>query len=138
MQEYNGMLDYNGWININMNAGDNSDRDDLVRFRNGIMPHIEDFNKYTSRSLSYQTRAWDDVCFISGQHNHASAYFEDVIKLYKTIGEGAPGSYGLLYVHQSEDPVYWNKFRVFRLAKGVLTEHEDLLLSPCNPVIEDD
>ncbi len=76
------------------------------------------------------------VYHIYGAHNHTLTYLDDLMELFKTIGEKAPGSFGLLYVRLSEDPVYWNKYKVFRLAKGVLTEHEDTLLSPCSPIIE--
>lgn len=140
MAKYNGLLDYNGWIDIEMHYNDNLDVIDGSDVRNFLVemgPHIEEFNKYPSRRIEYKTLSWSKIYTIYGVHNHALNYLEDLLNLYSLIAEKAPGSYGLLYVRLSEDPVYWNKYRVFRMAKGVVTEHEDTLLSPCQPTIEE-
>lgn len=133
------MIIYNGWIAIQMNVDcdlDSIDGSDLKAFFSNMEPFISDFNKYPSRSAIYKSMNWDDIYLVNGIHNRVLSYLDDVVTLYKTIGEKAPGSFGLLYVRLPEDPVHWNNYRVFRLAKGVLTEHEDTLLSPCRPVVE--
>jgi Immunity protein 7 len=134
------MLNYNGWVQIHMNVDDdldNIDHSDLTRFFAEIEPHISDFNKYSNRFIEYKEFSWTNNYFIFGMHNHVLTYLDDLMALFETIGKKAPGSFGLLYVRLPEDPIYWNKYRVFRLAKGVVTEHEDTLLSPCRPTIED-
>jgi len=78
-----------------------------------------------------------DSLLIAGQHNHRSEY---VIDLFHWIAANAPGSYGLLYVRNDEDQRmsdYINRFRVWRLCRGKLTECDDPFLSPAIPTIED-
>jgi hypothetical protein len=73
----------------------------------------------------------------SGLRNHRQEW---VIDFYRWLAKRAPGSYGLLYIHDDEDsrgPDVENAFRVFRLTKGNLVEMEDPFLSPYIPVVED-
>jgi hypothetical protein len=75
---------------------------------------------------------------ISGFRNHR---YDLVIELFQWLAKNAPGSYGLLYVHDDEDfrrgADYQNVFRVWRLARGTLQEMDDPFLSPRIPVTED-
>jgi hypothetical protein len=71
---------------------------------------------------------------MSGLRNHRQ---EDVIDFFRWLAARAPGSYGLLYVHDDEDPKAENDFRVYRLAKGKLTEMADPFLSPYFPTVEE-
>ena len=75
---------------------------------------------------------------ISGLRNHRR---EEVIDLFEWLAENSPACYGLLYVQDGEDwrrgADYQNDFRVWRLAKGQLTEHADPFLSPRIPTVED-
>jgi hypothetical protein len=135
MSDYNGILDYSGWVEIHLEENLNGFNGRKQFFRE-IEPYISDFNRYTYRMILYQPMNFADKYFISGVHNHAGTYFDDLLSLLKVIGEKAPLSYGLVYVLFAEHPVYWNEYRVFRLAKGIITEHEDILLSPCNPTVE--
>ena len=78
-----------------------------------------------------------DSLVVVGQHNHRSEY---VIDLFHWVAANTPGSYGLLYVRDDEDPResdYRNCFRVWRLCRGQLTECDDPFLSPAIPTIED-
>jgi hypothetical protein len=77
------------------------------------------------------------VLWLAGCTNHWGSDIDDVMELLQVAGEQAEGSYGLLYVWDDEDAVHENVFRVWRLAKGVLSEHPDPFLSPCIPIIED-
>ena len=61
-----------------------------------------------------------------------------IIELFHRVADLAPGSYGLLYVHDDEDPEHDRHFRVFRLIRGTVTEHADHLLSPVIPTLEDE
>ncbi|MEV6641496.1 Imm7 family immunity protein [Amycolatopsis sp. NPDC051371] len=60
-----------------------------------------------------------------------------MVDLFAKVGQLAPGSYGLLHVHDDEHPEHMLSFRVFRLARGMVTEHADHLLSPVIPTLED-
>jgi Immunity protein 7 len=74
---------------------------------------------------------------LGGCPNHRGSHGSTLIDLFAKVGELAPGSYGLLYVHDDEDPKHQLDFRVFRLVRGSITEHIDHLLSPVVPVVED-
>src|SRR5215467_2984439 len=56
---------------------------------------------------------------------------------FRTRRPDRPGSYGLLYVWDDESNQHPNEFRVFKLARGRVTEHSDVLLSPVIPALED-
>lgn len=75
---------------------------------------------------------------VTGLRNHRK---EEVIDLFRWLAENGPGSYGLLHVCDDEDGErgadYANGFRVWRLARGRLTEHTDPFLSPRIPTVED-
>jgi hypothetical protein len=73
----------------------------------------------------------------SGAKNHAVSIKPELLDLYHYIARAAPGSYGLLYIRDDEDPVHHNDFQVYALAHGALTERTDPFLSPFVPVVED-
>ncbi len=74
----------------------------------------------------------------SGLRNHRREWATD---LFRWLAQRAQGSYGLLYIHDDEDwqrgGDFQNVFRVWRLAKGELTELEDAFLSPYIPTVEE-
>jgi hypothetical protein len=74
---------------------------------------------------------------MGGSPNRRGTHGSAVIDLLRKVGQLAPGSYGLLHVYDDESPPHDNSFRVFRLARGVVTEHADTLLSPVIPTLED-
>ncbi len=69
--------------------------------------------------------------------NHMAQDAKNLLELFYYIGEVAIGSYGLLYLHNDEDAVKHNSFKVYRLCKGKVIEHDDKLLSPCIPMVEE-
>ncbi len=75
---------------------------------------------------------------VAGLANHRGEWGTGIIELFGRVGEIAPGSFGLLYVWDDEDPDHQNEFRIFRLVRGVVTEHADALLSPLIPTVEDE
>jgi len=75
--------------------------------------------------------------FVTGLRNHR---LESVFAFFKWLGAVAPHAYGLLYVLDDEDnrgPEHANSFHVWRLVRGVLSEHQDPFLSPFVPIVED-
>ncbi|WP_373462624.1 Imm7 family immunity protein [Paenibacillus sp. V4I3] len=42
-----------------------------------------------------------------------------------------------MYIRDATDKQSHNCFKVYVLARGKVTEKEDMYLSPCNPTIED-
>lgn len=86
-------------------------------------------------------RSGNDLTVVSvhGLTNHRGDRVERLLRLFTIVAEQTPGSYGLLYVRDDEDPrglEFENSFRVWRLARGELTELSDPFLSPCIPTIE--
>lgn len=74
---------------------------------------------------------------LAGEPNHCGTWGTAILGIFERVGQIAPGSYGLLYVRDDESNQYPNEFRVFRLARGQVTEHPDVLLSPVIPSVED-
>ena len=72
---------------------------------------------------------------MSGNANH---YREEPLQLFNIIRDLAPGSYGLLHIHDEEDRDGWdNHFQVWVLKKGSLERCRDTLLSPYTPEVEE-
>jgi|SRR3990172_3406744 len=75
---------------------------------------------------------------VSGFRNHYGEHVSWVVELFYWISSVAPGSYGLLYAWDDEDPNgHNNEFQVWVMAKGRLVQQSDAYLSPCIPKIED-
>lgn len=70
--------------------------------------------------------------------NHFSDDIKEIVNLFETVASIAPGSYGLLYLHDDEDTAgFSNAFKVFVLSKGTFILRHDPFLSPCIPILED-
>lgn len=70
--------------------------------------------------------------------NRKDSETKEALALFQKIGEIAEGSYGLIYLYDDEDITgKENQFQVFVLARGIVTEVHDTLLSPIIPTIED-
>lgn len=72
---------------------------------------------------------------VTGQFNHRR---DAVLDVFRWLAEHGPGSCGLLFVRDDEDPrgMEFCEWRVWRLARGKLREFEDLYLSPEFPTTE--
>ncbi|MCO5968955.1 Imm7 family immunity protein [Actinoallomurus soli] len=61
-----------------------------------------------------------------------------VIDTFRRVGEVAPGSYGVLYLRDDEDPTgKANESQVLVMRHGLVSQQSDSFLSPCVPMIED-
>ncbi|MEV4556360.1 Imm7 family immunity protein [Kitasatospora sp. NPDC049285] len=131
------MFEYHGWITLRMSAG-GSDEDD--EWDDLILPETAARVEERIRALDspdlLQLRRMNGELFLhlGGFRNHADP---EIPALFREVGRLAPGSFGVLYIHDDEHPVHSNEFRVLRLVRGEVTEHRDALLSPCIPVLED-
>ena len=74
---------------------------------------------------------------LAGLSNHRGSLEEGLINIFREIGEKAPGSYGLLYISDDENPEFDNEFRVGRLVRRKFELVKDYHLSPRIPTIED-
>ena len=74
----------------------------------------------------------------SGLTNHRATEAGELHEFFNRVAQVAPGSYGLLFVRDDEDPNgSSNQFRVWVLARGKFIEREDVYLSPFVPTAED-
>lgn len=70
----------------------------------------------------------------SGCSNH---YRDAPLDLFKFVNLVAPGSYGLLYILDTEDKDWRNQMQVWVLKRTTLSRHGDPFLSPFNNECEE-
>jgi hypothetical protein len=128
------MFEYHGWIKLRSTAEAVDDEPPLRL--DEIQALVNDLAHYAFVDL----RPMNGHHFIhlGGSPNHRGTWGPAVIDLFAKVGQLAPGSYGLLYVHDDEDSEHMLNFRIFRLVRGTVTEHADRLLSPVIPTLEDE
>ncbi|MEW2506144.1 Imm7 family immunity protein [Amycolatopsis sp. NPDC047767] len=127
------MFEYHGWISLRSTAEAVDDEPPLR------LPEIraatDELAGYAL--LDLQPLNGQYSIHLGGKPNHRGTHGPAILDLFRKVGRLAPGSYGLLHVHDDEDPLHADEFRVYRLARGVLTEHREPLLSPVITTLED-
>ena len=127
-------VEYHGWITLRDSPGDpEEDRTPEIAARVG--ERLRDMEA-EHRIVGMKAVNATYIVWLGGCTNHRSADVDEVFGLFHLVASSAPGSYGLLYVWDDETGDE-NQFRVWRLARGRLSEHADPFLSPCIPTIED-
>lgn len=125
------MVEYHGWLTLH----DDTPEDDRIwEINREVRAKIAEMDA-DNRILGMKVVNGSHMAWFAGLTNHRSADIEEVFDLLDFVARRAPGSFGLLYLW--DDAEHENEFRVWRLAKGKLTEHRDELLSPCIPTIEE-
>ena len=136
------MFEFHGWLSLEVDDRDDPDptildeRLDLAE--RGLLGQIEKAGD--GASVFELRRAGNGLRYLAvhGLRNHR---YLPVIDLFRWAAENLPEAYGLLYVRDDEDERdedmdITNAFRVWRVAQGKCSEHEDSFLSPCVPTIE--
>lgn len=127
------MFEYHGWITLRPTA---EALDDEPPLRLGeIQSLVDEHAGYALMDLQPMNGTY--YIHLGGNPNRSGQHGPAMVDLFAKVGQLAPGSYGLLYVHDDEHPEHMPNFRVFRLARGMVTEHADNLLSPVIPTLED-
>jgi hypothetical protein len=128
------MFEYHGWITLRSTAEAVEDEPPLR------LAEIQQLvNEFAGHGLTDLRPINGDLqLHVGGHRNHRGSQDTDVIELFAKVGSIAPGSYGILYVHDDEDPEHDLEFRIFRLVRGIVTDHADHLLSPVIPTVEDE
>lgn len=127
------MFEYHGWITVRESAAaDEEDDARLCRIIDELQLRIATMASPYLLDLRWMNG--EPFLHLGGNSNHQSP---DVLDLFKHVATVAPGSYGLLHIRDDEDPGHENQVRVLRLARGTVTEHTEMLLSPCIPTLED-
>jgi hypothetical protein len=128
------MFEYHGWITLRSTAEAVDDEPPLRL--DEIQALVDELAGYALMDLQPMNGTY--FIHLGGNPNRSGVHGAEIHTLFAEVGRHAPGSYGLLYVHDDEDPDRRLDFRVFRLARGTVTEHADHLLSPVVPTLEDE
>jgi hypothetical protein len=127
------MFEYHGWIALRSTAEALDDEPPLrLREIEALVGELADH-----ALMDLQPMNGTYYIHLGGNPNRSGPHGRAVIGLFAEVGRLAPGSYGLLYVYDDEDPEHMLSFRVHRLVRGTVTEHADHLLSPVVPTLED-
>jgi hypothetical protein len=130
------MYEYHGWITVR-ETPENKDEERIEEIVSELREQIGRQN-WEPGALELRAANGTYQIMAAGNHNRRPVEEYDPVRFFRYVGEKAPGSYGLLYVWDDEDPQFFNQFRVYVLARGTVAEREDPFLSPCVPVIEDE
>jgi hypothetical protein len=130
------MFEYHGWLVVQTSAYD-EEVADLDQAKARVEYEIANLEQGTGLT-NLQWVNGQAQLHIAGFKNHRGAHGDLVIDTFTRIGEIAPGSYGLLYFRDDEQPGRENEFQVLAMRKGTISEQSDPFLSPCLPMIEDD
>ncbi|MGW8777065.1 Imm7 family immunity protein [Streptomyces sp. NPDC055796] len=127
------MFEYHGWITVRETAADDDDGPRLRQIVDELRRHIARMDSPYLLDLRWMNG--EPFIHLGGFANHRSS--PDVVEFFEHVAVAAPGSYGLLHVHDDEDPDRENEVRVLRLVRGRVTQHTEALLSPYIPTVED-
>jgi hypothetical protein len=128
------MVEYYGWITLAETPAD-MDAGGLDAIVEEVRRALEPVS-HSNNVVGIKVINGSPVVWLLGCPNHWSPDTDDALALYEFIAARAPGSYGLLYASDTDEPC--SGFRVWRLARGKLEEFDDHLLSPRIPAIEDE
>ncbi|MCL2080003.1 MAG: immunity 7 family protein [Oscillospiraceae bacterium] len=132
------MVELHGWALIRQDFTIDNEDENLTQ--------IVGYLKQEIAKLGMNERSIQ-ISFINGEvsltatnfTNHFTDETSKIIDLFNWIARKAPGSYGLLYLHDDEDANgFSNAFQVFVLARGTFQSKEDPFLSPYIPTVEDE
>ena len=131
------MVELHGWaiIRESFTADDEDDNTELIV--NSLSQEIKKL-KIDEKHLRIDYCNGEAFVTATKLTNHFSGDIKGIIGFFKHITLVAPGSYGLLYVHDDEDTNgFDNTFQVFVLSKGNFKLCQDPFLSPYTPMVED-
>ncbi|MFJ5924438.1 Imm7 family immunity protein [Kitasatospora sp. NPDC092948] len=134
------MFEYHGWVTVRERADAEDEGADFAvqqaRLRRLVQGIEERAREVGGPSGLVDVRFVNGEAFLhlGGFRNHRDP---QVPALFREVGVRAPGSYGLLYVHDDEDRAHADGFVVHRMVRGQVSVHADAHLSPCVPVLED-
>ncbi|WP_237227867.1 Imm7 family immunity protein [Rubinisphaera sp. JC750] len=128
------MFEFHGWARIHYHTHDTNS----IK-QNHCWDQLAEYVSSIPHELIHLHRCNGcDSLVVAGMHNHRANY---IIDLFQWVARNATGSYGILYIRDDEDvrndANFTNCFRVWRLCRGKLTEHNDPFLSPAIPIVED-
>ncbi|WP_339222089.1 Imm7 family immunity protein [Paenibacillus sp. FSL W7-1332] len=130
------MYEYHGWATIRESSSFEDDEEKYSLIVQDIRKYFDEI-EWPSGVLDLRAVNGDYQVWIAGLNNHKPVTKHNPIEVLRKIGELAPGSYGVLYIRDSDDAELFNEFKVYTLIRGEIMEHNDPFLSPFIPKIED-
>ncbi|WP_145324918.1 Imm7 family immunity protein [Paenibacillus xylanexedens] len=131
------MYEYHGWATIRESTSFEEDEYQYGLVIQHLREYVYELN-WPTGVLDLRAVNGDFQLWIAGLDNHKHVSKYDPIKVFRKVGEIAPGSYGILYVRDSDDSESFNQFKVYTLIRGKVMENDDPFLSPFIPNIEDE
>ncbi|KOR87835.1 hypothetical protein AM231_00875 [Paenibacillus solani] len=132
------MYEYHGWATIRESSSFEDDDEKYSLIIQEIQKYFDEL-EWTSGILDLRGAVNGDFqVWMAGVNNHRPVGKHNPVNVLKQVGILAPGSYGLLYVRDSDDEDFFNEFKVHTLIRGEVMERNDPFLSPFIPKIEDD
>ncbi len=129
------MFEYHGWATIQATASGDDDAALLERLVERVHRAIRDAGEFDLVDLRWS--AGMPVLHFGGCDKHGGTLGPELLELFTRVGELAAGSYGLLHMWDDQDPEHDNEFRVYRMARGQVTEQSDVHLTPVAPTVLD-
>ncbi len=130
------MYEYAGWFSISDDTYESNE--ERLAIAIGVIEEHLPTVQGTNELAILKSHNWATHLLIAGNHNHQRDTEDRIMEFLRVVAGVAPGSYGLLYVWDAEDPSgHDNEFRVWVMRRGELAERDDPFLSPCIPRIED-
>lgn len=130
------MVELHGWAMIRENFTSDNEEDNIELITSRLSQEIKKL-EINENLLRIDYCNGEATVTATKFANHFSDDIKGIIDFFKQITLVAPGSYGLLYLHNDEDTDgFDNAFQVFVLAKGTFKLQQDPFLSPYIPMVE--
>lgn len=128
------MFEWHGWATIVASPGTEDDTAAEAHQQDAearVARAIADAAGVANETLDLRSANGSVHVWLAGSHNHRD---ETVIGLFRSIAVAAPGSYGVMYVLDSDVSYTWERLVMRR---GTVSREVDTSLSPHVGVVED-
>ncbi len=128
-------MEWHGWATIRASAGVEDDKaaDEAQARANRAVAALVDGAQAFGEMLDVRVLNGYFVLAFNGMRNHRAS--SDPVGFFESVARAAPGSYGVLYLYDFEDP--HNRWERWVMRRGAVTQEEDTSLSPHVGVVED-
>ena len=125
------MVEVHGWFTVREAFREEDEADDaLLDAISRIEAKIENLNKFNLFATMLSQNGAHNL-LINGNFNHLDSRWKEVTDLVELVARIAPGSFGILHVHNDEDETGLdNQFQAVVMKKGELQTHVEQKLSP--------
>lgn len=130
------LVELYGWLSISEKYEDEDSYSE--EFLQTIMKRVKEI--VSNSKFDVDLQYMNGIPFINTafSSNHRTPQIDEIIETYKKISEIATGSYGLIYLRDDEDRIYYNAFQKYIFKRGNCSFISDTDFSPCIPEIEEE